>query len=100
MEFKAILPADLFKIFSTTLDALSRLGDDVKINVERNQFVLSAINNSLTAQAIVRLSPLFFEKYELRRNQSLETALYCSVYAKVISKKNTVLIFNGQLFFF
>ncbi|CAO3661008.1 unnamed protein product [Rhizopus stolonifer] len=63
MDFKAILPVELFK----------------------------TLNDSLTAQAIVRISPLFFEKYQLLRNESSETALYCLVYAKglnTIFKKN------------
>ncbi|KAF7728955.1 hypothetical protein EC973_005350 [Apophysomyces ossiformis] len=53
--------------FTYTLEALVSFSDELRIEAKKSQLVLWALNSSLTGQAIVRISPRFFERYELKR---------------------------------
>ncbi|CEI95186.1 hypothetical protein RMCBS344292_09381 [Rhizopus microsporus] len=86
MEFKATLPADLFNVFSISLDTLSDFGDNIYLDIRKLQFIISTMNNSETSQAIIRISPLIFENYKLLQRRSTEESLKCQVLAHDLNK--------------
>ncbi|KAI7901145.1 Rad9/Ddc1 [Cokeromyces recurvatus] len=92
MEFRAKLNSEYFKLFSSTLDAFSHLGEIISIEIHNEQFVMSTINSSRTAQAVAHISRDFFKDYALLRRGSTETILRCTV-----SNKNFNSIFKKNL---
>ncbi|KAI8391379.1 Rad9-domain-containing protein, partial [Radiomyces spectabilis] len=103
MKFQAELQADQLKAFACSLDALAGFGEELHIEAKKSQFILWSLNMSLTAQAIIRISPRFFEKYQLKRpviigpdnTRSKSSSLTCRVHLKTlrsIFKKNQNII--------
>ncbi|GAA5804112.1 hypothetical protein HPULCUR_009598 [Helicostylum pulchrum] len=85
MEFSANLPVEHFKVFSATLDLFLNFSELVNLDIRNNQLILSTFNHSRTAQALVRLSPLFFKDYKLLRRDSPEISMQCSISNKSLN---------------
>ncbi|ORY98837.1 Rad9/Ddc1 [Syncephalastrum racemosum] len=71
MSFSAALSGDALRTFSRVLDTLASYGDELFLEIRKNQFILFTNNQSLTAQAIIRISPRFFEHYRLTRPRTV-----------------------------
>ncbi|KAI8878538.1 hypothetical protein K501DRAFT_287837 [Backusella circina FSU 941] len=89
MNLTVEFPGSSFKTLSIFLDGLYSFGDELRIDARRAQFIMSTRNLSLTGQAVIRLSPLFFDKYilALEQDQSLRGRLL-SKKLRMVFRKN------------
>ncbi|KAI8145074.1 Rad9/Ddc1 [Fennellomyces sp. T-0311] len=67
MSLEAEIPGSLIKVFSSSVDAVAGFGEELNIEASKTQFILWTLNMSLTGQAIIRISPLFFDSYKVKR---------------------------------
>ncbi|KAI8064497.1 Rad9-domain-containing protein [Gongronella butleri] len=84
MAFRVKIPQDSLKAFRTSLEAIHRFGDELHFEAKRDQLIMWTINPSMTAQAVVRLSPRLFEEYKIKR-QGTDTVC-CRVLTKTLYK--------------
>ncbi|EAY12122.1 hypothetical protein TVAG_301390 [Trichomonas vaginalis G3] len=57
------------KIVQQTLVALKKVGDDLKLEIDAQYFVLRSLNSSNSALPVVRMHPSFFTNYEYDSDQ-------------------------------
>ncbi|KAI8988942.1 Rad9-domain-containing protein [Pilobolus umbonatus] len=76
---------------AASLDAMAYIGDELVIDVRREQLILSTNNMALTAQAMIRFSPKFFHTYLTESDTNDSRVVQCRVLIKnlcSIFKKN------------
>ena len=57
------------KVIQQTLVALKKIGDDLKLEIDSNQFVMRSLNSSNSALPVVRFQSTFFSNYEYYHDQ-------------------------------
>ncbi|KAI9493065.1 Rad9/Ddc1 [Zychaea mexicana] len=67
MSLQAEIPGSFIKVFSSNIDAVVGFGDELNIEAMKTQFILWTLNMTMTGQAIIRISPVFFDNYRVKR---------------------------------
>ncbi|CAO3626692.1 unnamed protein product [Cunninghamella echinulata] len=93
MSFTAELTPSAIKVFGYALDALVKFSDELHFEARKDQLIIWSVNMSMTAQAIIRLSPKLFTKYKIKQPRNNDdatppnpTTVSCRVLVKALRK--------------
>ncbi|KAI9276963.1 Rad9/Ddc1 [Phascolomyces articulosus] len=67
MSLEAEIPGSSIKVFGSSIDAIAGIGEELNIEAKTTQLILWTLNMSMTSQAIIRISPVFFDHYRVKR---------------------------------
>ncbi|KAI7850058.1 Rad9/Ddc1 [Circinella umbellata] len=67
MSLEAEIPGSSIKVFGSCIDAIAGFGEELNIEAKTTQLILWTLNMSMTGQAIIRISPAFFDHYRVKR---------------------------------